>query len=98
MSATVTATASDRSDFRTVMVGGTQIGVLTAVAVVAFLIVSRQAPAGVVLPGPAEPRLAAAGVPLEAFPPPPLPRRRSIGVASGTPRDVLCGRGCYADL
>src|SRR5438105_14915301 len=46
MSATVTATASDRSDFRTVMVGGTQIGVLTAVAVVAFLIVSRQVPAG----------------------------------------------------
>jgi hypothetical protein len=42
MSATATATASDRSDFRTVMVGGTQIGLLTAAAVVAFLIVSRQ--------------------------------------------------------
>ena len=46
MSATVTATASDRSDFRTVMVGGTQIGVLTAAAVVAFLMVSRQVAAG----------------------------------------------------
>ena len=46
MSATVTATASDRSDFRTVMVGGTQIGVLTAAAVVVFLIVSRQVAAG----------------------------------------------------
>ena len=42
MSATATATASDLSDSRTVMVGGTQIGLLTAVAVVAFLIVSRQ--------------------------------------------------------
>src|SRR5256885_3438631 len=42
MSATATATASDRSDFRTVMVGGTQVGVLTAVAVVVFLFVSRQ--------------------------------------------------------
>ncbi|PYP17233.1 MAG: hypothetical protein DMD52_04900 [Gemmatimonadetes bacterium] len=42
MSATATATASDRSDIRTVMVGGTQIGLLTAAAVVAFLIVSRQ--------------------------------------------------------
>src|SRR5438045_6313200 len=42
MSATATATASDRSDFRTVMVGGTQVGVLTAVAVVVFLLVSRQ--------------------------------------------------------
>src|SRR5256714_7330453 len=42
MSATATATASDRSDFRTIMVGGTQIGVLTAAAVVAFLMVSRQ--------------------------------------------------------
>ena len=42
MSATATAAASDRSDFRTVMVGGTQIGVLTAAAVVAFLMLSRQ--------------------------------------------------------
>src|SRR2546430_4196423 len=46
MSATVTATASARADFRTVMVGGPQIGVLTAVAVVAFLIVSRQVRGG----------------------------------------------------
>src|SRR3989442_339752 len=47
MPATATATAPDRSDFRTVMVGGTQIGVLTAVAVVAYLFVSRQVAAGV---------------------------------------------------
>src|SRR5205814_10105962 len=42
MPATATATASDRSDFGAVMVGGTQVGVLTAVAVVVFLFVSRQ--------------------------------------------------------
>src|SRR5216117_1089787 len=46
MPATATATTSDRSDFRTVMVGGTQIGVLTAAAVVGFLMVSRQVAAG----------------------------------------------------
>src|SRR2546425_8794281 len=48
MSATAAPAASDRSDFRTVMLGGTQIGVITAAAVVAFLIVSREAP-GVLL-------------------------------------------------
>jgi len=47
MSTTATPATSDRSDFRTVMVGGTEIGVLTAAAVVAFLAVSRHVPAGV---------------------------------------------------
>src|SRR3989442_8062309 len=42
MSATATPATSDRSDFRTVMVGGTEIGLLTAAGVVAFLVVSRQ--------------------------------------------------------
>src|SRR5213594_3419696 len=45
MSATATPATADRSDFRTVMVGGTQIGVLTAAAVVAFLAVSQHVPA-----------------------------------------------------
>src|SRR5881227_2872854 len=45
MSATATPATADRSDFRTVMVGGTQIGVLTAAAVVAFLAVSEHVPA-----------------------------------------------------
>src|SRR2546426_11421085 len=42
MSPTATPATSDRSDFRTVMVGGTEIGLITAAGVVAFLVVSRQ--------------------------------------------------------
>src|SRR2546426_12234491 len=42
MSAAATPGTSDRSDFRTVMVGGTEIGLITAAGVVAFLVVSRQ--------------------------------------------------------
>src|SRR2546425_1222236 len=42
MSATATPATSDRSDFRTVMVGGTEIGLITAAGVVAFLVVSRR--------------------------------------------------------
>jgi hypothetical protein len=41
MSATMTAVASDRSDFRTVTVGGAGVGLITAAAVVAFVLVSR---------------------------------------------------------
>ena len=45
MSATAAASvASDRSDFRTVTVGGAKLGVATAVAVVAFLAASRLVP------------------------------------------------------
>src|ERR1700704_3502928 len=44
MSATAAPAASDRSDFRTVTVGGAKIGVATAVAVVAFLAASRLVP------------------------------------------------------
>jgi len=45
MSATAAPAASDRSDFRTVTLGGAKLGVLTAVAVVLFLAVSRFVPA-----------------------------------------------------
>lgn len=48
MSTTATPTATDRSDFRTVVIGGTKIGALTGAAVVGFLLVSRFAPAGTV--------------------------------------------------
>ena len=41
MSATAAPAPSDRSDFRTVTTGGAAVGVLTAVAVVAFLAASR---------------------------------------------------------
>src|SRR5438445_13626659 len=44
MSATAAPVASDRSDFRTVTVGGAQLGGATAVAVVAFLAASRLVP------------------------------------------------------
>ena len=44
MSATAAPVASDRSDFRTVTVGGAKLGVATAVAVVAFLAASRLVP------------------------------------------------------
>src|SRR5881409_2916819 len=44
MSATAAPVASDRSDFRTVTVGGAKLGVATAVAVVAFLAASRFVP------------------------------------------------------
>jgi uncharacterized protein (TIGR03382 family) len=46
MPASAAPATSDRTDFRTVVLGGTQIGVLTAVAVVAFLVVARQVPPG----------------------------------------------------
>jgi len=44
MSATVAPAASDRSDFRTVTVGGAKIGIATAIAVVAFLAAVRLVP------------------------------------------------------
>src|SRR5256886_11219322 len=44
MSATAAPVASDRSDFGTVTVGGAELGVATAVAVVAFLAASRLVP------------------------------------------------------
>ena len=44
MSVTAAPVVSDRSDFRTVTVGGAKLGVATAVAVVAFLAASRLVP------------------------------------------------------
>ncbi|HYT03333.1 MAG TPA: hypothetical protein VEM13_00460 [Gemmatimonadales bacterium] len=44
MSATAAPTASDRSDFRTVVLGGVRTGVLTAFAVVVFLAAARLVP------------------------------------------------------
>ncbi len=44
MSATVAPAASDRSDFRTVTLGGAKLGVATAIAVVAFLAALRLVP------------------------------------------------------
>src|SRR5213593_4770507 len=44
MSVTAAPAASERSDFRTVTVGGAKVGVATAVAIVAFLAASRLVP------------------------------------------------------
>jgi hypothetical protein len=46
MSATLAPTTVDRSDVRTVLTGGTKVGLATAVAVVLFLWVSKHVPAG----------------------------------------------------
>ena len=46
MSATVAPATSDRSDFRTVTVGGAKIGVATAIAVVAFRAALQLVPVG----------------------------------------------------
>lgn len=42
------AVSTDRSDFRTVMIGGTKLGLAIGVAVVLFLVVSRIVPPGLV--------------------------------------------------
>src|SRR5213595_2338107 len=54
MSVTAAPVVSDRSDFRTVTVGGAQLGVATAVAVVAFLAASRLVPITASLRGAVE--------------------------------------------
>src|SRR5258707_1139027 len=46
MAATLAPTTIDRSDFRTVLAGGTRLGLFTAFAVVLYLIVSKRVPAG----------------------------------------------------
>jgi hypothetical protein len=69
MSATVAPAASDRSDFRTVTVGGAKIGVMTAVAVVAFIAASRLLPIGSGMQGGVEALIVlAAGVAIAFLP------------------------------
>ena len=46
MSATLAPTTMDRTDVRTVLTGGTKVGLGTAVAVVLYLVVSKHVPAG----------------------------------------------------
>ena len=45
MSATVVPATTDRSDFRTVLTGGTKVGLGTAAAVVAYVAVAKYLPA-----------------------------------------------------
>ena len=46
MSATLAPTTMDRTDVRTILTGGTKVGLGTAVAVVLYLVVSKHVPAG----------------------------------------------------
>jgi hypothetical protein len=46
MSATLAPTTMDRTDVRTILTGGTKLGLGTAVAVVLYLVVSKHVPAG----------------------------------------------------
>ena len=46
MSATAVPAGTDRSDFRTVLVGGTKVGVLVAAAVIVYLLAARSLPGG----------------------------------------------------
>src|SRR2546428_1033835 len=94
MSATAAPLASDRSDFRTVTVGGATLGVATAVAVVAFLAASRLVPiaAGARGGGPALIVLAAGGGrPL--FSPPMAPPRGTRGIPGAPAQGPARPRG-----
>jgi hypothetical protein len=54
MSATLAPTTIDRTDVRTILTGGTKVGLATAVAVVLYLWVSKNVPAGGPLRGGVE--------------------------------------------
>ena len=69
MSVTAAPVASDRSDFRTVTVGGAKLGVATAIAVVAFLAAARLVPVGAGMRGGVEALIVlAAGLALSFLP------------------------------
>jgi hypothetical protein len=82
MSATAAPVASDRSDFRTVTVGGAKLGVATAVAVVAFLAASRLVPVTAGLRGGVEALIVlAAGLALSFLPAQWTTARSTEGIA-----------------
>ncbi|PYP59311.1 MAG: hypothetical protein DMD44_05460 [Gemmatimonadetes bacterium] len=68
MSATAAPAATDRSDFRTVTVGGALVGLVTGVAVVLVVAASRTLAAGVALGGVQALVVLAAGVVVAFFP------------------------------
>src|SRR2546426_12085191 len=85
MSATAAPVASERSDFRTVTVGGAKLGVATAVAVVAFLAASRLVPIAAGLRGGGTALLVLAARLGGAFPPPPWAAPPGPGGLPGAP-------------
>src|SRR5205807_9023814 len=68
MSATAAPAATDRSDFRTVTVGGALVGLVTGVAVVLVVAASRTLAAGVAMGGVQALVVLAAGVGGAFFP------------------------------
>src|SRR5256886_12555487 len=90
MSASFAPTATDRSDFRTVMLSGTKLGALTAAAVVLFLLVARFVPdtGGARRGLEALLVLAAGGLP-RLLPRPPGAARPPPGVARAPPNRPL---------
>src|SRR2546428_14126609 len=93
MSATVAPAASDRSDFRTVTVGGAKIGVATAIAVVAFLAALRLVPiAGGLRGGVLVLIVLAAGLAAAFLPPAWAPARPPEGVAGAAALGLIGAR------
>src|SRR3989442_912874 len=96
MSATAAPVASDRSDFRTVTVGGAKLGVATAVAVVAFLAASRLVPITAGLRGAVEALIVVGTGLAGAFPPARWTTPRSTEALAGvggivTARQAMVG-------
>src|SRR2546426_8316514 len=102
MSATAAPLASDRSDFRTVTVGGATLGVATAVAVVAFLAASRLVPIAAGARGGVQALIVlAAGVAVAFFSPPMTAARGTQGLAGAAGLGLvgtLGVRGLYIGL
>src|SRR2546423_6791480 len=81
MSATAASTAPDRSDFRTVTVGGALVGLVTGVAVVLVVAASRTLAAGVALGGVQALVVLAAGGVVAFFPAQWTAARGAAGIA-----------------
>ena len=74
MSATVAQASTDRSDFRTILIGGTKIGLITAALVIVYLALAKHLPEGGVVRGAALAVVVLAGGTVAAF----LPGRWSV--------------------
>lgn len=82
MSASAAPAPSDRSDFRTILLAGTKVGVLTAAAVVLYLLVSKLVPSvGSVRQGVQALVVLAAGTAASFLPARETAARRTEGIA-----------------
>src|SRR5574341_1584772 len=81
MTAPAAATATDRSDFRNILIAGTKTGFITAGAVVASVIVTRLLPAGMPRQGILTLVVMAAGVAVAFLPARWVAARQTEGIA-----------------